>query len=512
MPDWNVALVTNMGGLFSQAFFGTTHNSNFNLDISGWEVSQVTDMYAMFEGSSAFNRDIGAWVTSSVTDMETMFKDASAFNQDISSWDVAAVTRMENMFLDAVDFNQDITGWTTPALTSGVNMFQGATAFLRKFTNCGLYGFLTVCSRVGGYGTSSFAFDGVPSAWQITLPFPNKAALISAITACLDDFDTGLGCCSSIANGGPPDYDNAVTDCGPAGTVEMPYWDVSLVTDMKDLFKGKGNFDQPLGNWEVSQVTTMEAMFHTSGFNQDIDSWDVSAVTSMGEMFTSAMNFNTYIGSWNTGAVTKMNEMFASGFFNQDIGRWNVAAVTDMSAMFASDTSFNQNLGQWNVAAVTTMNDMFNLAVSFDEDITQWTMNAGTVLVTDMFDGATRFLNQYTNTGGGVANDGPPTAWQVNTVTAFADRAALLAAVNSCLGVDSTGATCCSRSTGSANCGAAGTTDMSRWNVALVTDFDELFNGKVDFNQDIGNWDVSAVTSMQLVFFDARSFNKDIGD
>ena len=62
------------------------HATDFNEDISEWDVSNVTNMNAMFYEASSFNQDIGDWDVSSVTDMYAMFYGASAFNQDISGW------------------------------------------------------------------------------------------------------------------------------------------------------------------------------------------------------------------------------------------------------------------------------------------------------------------------------------------------------------------------------------------------------------------------------------------
>jgi surface protein len=69
----------NMRTMFSNTYA-------FNQDISGWDVSNVTDMGRMFSYANAFNQDISSWNVGNVTDMSSMFQNATAFNQDISEW------------------------------------------------------------------------------------------------------------------------------------------------------------------------------------------------------------------------------------------------------------------------------------------------------------------------------------------------------------------------------------------------------------------------------------------
>src|SRR5690625_3182849 len=60
----------------------------------------------------------------------------------------------------------------------------------------------------------------------------------------------------------------------------------SLITDMSELFYVKTAFNQPIGSWDVSNVSTMRSMFTaTISFNQDISDWDVSNVRDMSWMF-----------------------------------------------------------------------------------------------------------------------------------------------------------------------------------------------------------------------------------
>jgi surface protein len=50
--------------------------------------------------------------------MKEMFYGAHAFNQDISGWDVSKVTDMSSMFYNAAKFDQDISNWDVSKLNS----------------------------------------------------------------------------------------------------------------------------------------------------------------------------------------------------------------------------------------------------------------------------------------------------------------------------------------------------------------------------------------------------------
>jgi len=83
MPNWDVSLVTDMSGKIGTTLKGFGGKSTLNADITNWDTSRVTNMFAMFDSASAFNQDIGGWNTAQVTNMQGMFHFASVFNQDI---------------------------------------------------------------------------------------------------------------------------------------------------------------------------------------------------------------------------------------------------------------------------------------------------------------------------------------------------------------------------------------------------------------------------------------------
>ena len=147
----------------------------------------------------------------------------------------------------------------------------------------------------------------------------------------------------------------------------------SKITEMNYLFMCHDDFNhnQPIGNWDVSNVTNMGGMFYgeceTNIFNQDISQWDVSSVTNMYGMFFNSV-FNQPIGNWNVSSVTNMQNMFDNAIsFNQDLSSWNVSSVTNMGYMFASATAFNQDLSSWNVNNVTNYD-------GFSTNTPNWTL------------------------------------------------------------------------------------------------------------------------------------------
>jgi len=114
--NWDVSSVTDMSFMFYEA-------SSANPDTSNWDVSSVTNMSFMFRSASNANPDMTLWDVSSVTDMNRMLLDSNLGVTNLNSWDVSNVTNMELMFKDASNANPDTSNWDVSNVTNMNNMF-----------------------------------------------------------------------------------------------------------------------------------------------------------------------------------------------------------------------------------------------------------------------------------------------------------------------------------------------------------------------------------------------------
>jgi surface protein len=115
-------------------------NTNFNEDISGWDVSNVMYMDKMFFNARNFNKQVNNWNVSKVENMQYMFRGASSFNQQVNNWNVYKVRTMIGMFMDAKNFNQSLSGWNTK-LVNVAQMFKYADSFNKNVNLSGWTGY-----------------------------------------------------------------------------------------------------------------------------------------------------------------------------------------------------------------------------------------------------------------------------------------------------------------------------------------------------------------------------------
>jgi len=190
------------------------------------------------------------------------------------------------------------------------------------------------------------------------------------------------------------------------GDPSIGNWDMSSAIDLTSMFVYQGKFNQNVGAWNTSNVTSMSSLFYgnlaapyaifNNGGSDSIKNWDTSKVTTINGMFYAQPNFNQEVGLWNVSNVTNFANMFNSYFgssgpfisnFNNggsaSIGNWNTSKATNMNGMFSGATKFNQNIGNWDVSKVTNMSYMLQ-ARDFNNggspDINNWDVSKVTTM------------------------------------------------------------------------------------------------------------------------------------
>lgn len=470
LNEWNTSSVTIMNNTFDSCTL-------FNSNISNWNVSNVTNFSQMFINATSFNNGFASgvanqlpWNTMSSVSMAQMFQGAASFNSNLGTgttpWDVSKVTTFTSMFYNAISFNNGLASgvagtmaWNTINTTTMTSMFQGASAFNQN---------------IGSWNVSN-----------------------------VNEFGNMFYLASKFNNGESADINNWVIKT--TGTVLM-----------YTMFQSAIAFNQPLGNWNTSNVTFMSSMFQSAtAFNQDLSTWNVGAVTTMLAMFNSAtaftngLNTNTNpitglpgIDGWNintTATSVNMSLMFQNAdAFNRPIGNWNMTKVNNTSGMFANTSIFNQPLSNWErvgstMGNVTNMSTMFQSASAFNQDISSWNVSKVTTFL-NIFNGTTAFNN------GGNSDINPITllpginGWNINTTATSVSMTYMFA-----------GASAFNRY-------------ISGWNTSKVNTMNNMFAGASIFNngylsavENQLTWDTSACTNMGAMFSGASAFNSNLG-
>lgn len=108
----NLSQVTSLSRMFMNA-------SSFNGDVSGWDISNVTNLISTFREATAFEgTGVAGWETENVTSMLNTFRDASNFNQSLGDWDITSLDGNNDLVgflsgsgLSCVNYGATLTGW-----------------------------------------------------------------------------------------------------------------------------------------------------------------------------------------------------------------------------------------------------------------------------------------------------------------------------------------------------------------------------------------------------------------
>ena len=140
--DYSKIVTTLLSGKTSEVFntgLSPTGAYNPSVDITTWDVSNITHLEGIFEHISNFNQDLNNWDTSSLVSMPGAFINAKNSNPKIDKWNVSNVTNMNATFFGSKGFNGDLSGWNVEKVTECTSFaFTGDFPKSKwpNFTNC----------------------------------------------------------------------------------------------------------------------------------------------------------------------------------------------------------------------------------------------------------------------------------------------------------------------------------------------------------------------------------------
>ena len=193
-------------------------------------IENGTDFF--FDCDALTTLDLSGWDVSNVTSMNSMFAYLSGVaTLNVSSWDVSNVASMRSMFYECNSLTSlDVSGWNTSSLTDMRNIFYN-------------------CEAIPSLNVSGWNVSGVSDLRYI---FYNCKALTSLDLSGWD-----------VTNATTLDF--AFYNCNALTTIGVSGWDVSNVTSMNSMFFECASLTSlDLSTWDVSNVTNMKQMFYNA--------------------------------------------------------------------------------------------------------------------------------------------------------------------------------------------------------------------------------------------------------
>lgn len=376
LNNWDVSNVQIMRQTFGNADI-------FNGNIDNWDVSNVTDMHWMFTYSPLFNRDLSGWNVSNVQTMQSMFTGATSFDQSLATWNLTSATNMLYMLsitgLSTENYDNTLSGWANNENTpSGISIGTIGLVYcaskldrqkLVSELGWSISGDALGCPFITTWKTDNTGSSNDDQVWiQID---PSLAGSYNY------DVDWGDGTASEGLT------DSETHTYNMAGT-----YTISILGDFPAMQFYSYASDAPklleINQWGSIEWESMNGMFYGCA-NMEIlasDAPDLTLVTDMSDMFRNASSFSVDANSWDVSSVTNMSGMFRNASsFNGNVSSWDVSNVTDMSRMFQDASLFDQDISDWDVSKVTTMSLMLsNTDLSqhnYDRLLEKWSANTG---------------------------------------------------------------------------------------------------------------------------------------
>ena len=267
------------------------------------DMSQCTNMRAMFQGFKGQIEGIAEWDVSKVKDTTFMFEGCTELlTLDIANWDVSSVRRMSAMFQSSGSHTADmklekldLSKWNTASLEEFSHMFYG-------------------CAQLKELDLANWDVSKVRDFSHLF------ADCYSLETIKMDNWDTKVAA----------SFDAMFNDCRALTTLDISMLNTSNACMFSQMFEACYNLKTIIGieDMDVSNADyyAFSEMFHVckSLENLDLSKWNTTKADNMARMFAGCKSLKEVnVTGWDIGSVETMMEMCKDSPSIQLIGSEN---------------------------------------------------------------------------------------------------------------------------------------------------------------------------------------------
>lgn len=308
-------------------YFSVT-NTIVTIDLSAWDVSNISDFSNMFEGCIALvSINISNWNTSKATNMSCMFRNCEHLTTIIGleDLDVSNVTTFHRMFYGCYFMQSiNISNWNT----EHVNITSGMFEKCWRLTN--IQGIEHLNMRHVVDTTEMFK-----ECWEI------KSLQLTWQT---DSFHK----------------------------IGHMFWQCFELSRIDGI-----------NQWNVENVEFMNDMFYEceSLVYLNLDNWNVSNVKITTRMFSGCLKLiSLNISRWTPKTILITEDMFEGCWSLRtiDLSNWDTSKLVRIRGMFANCINLvSVNLSNWNIGNICVYNHVFhNCPKLIEVDLRNWKANS----------------------------------------------------------------------------------------------------------------------------------------
>lgn len=344
------------------------------------DTSKVGSMSSMFNSCTKLSSidNLSFWNVSKVYNMSSMFKDCALGDIDLSGWDVSNVTYMDNMFWNYNSTSTiNISNWSlTQAELGNFNNMGGKIIYMY---NCDYASVLCLTSDSRKYKNvvTNSTYNPTPIDTQINIPNLNKIKLnntIYEINGITSLSELGIDCLYDA-------HEMLLYGCGET-VISSPINSNTLLANSafySRLSGCKESFTIDCSRiGDTSNVKSMAHMFPPNYSNNTITNLSLlntSSVTNMCSMLYSCNVEREDIEKMNVSNVKNMRYLFfgVSGISSLDLTNWDVTNVVDALHLFSNSDAQHLNLSNWNPTKLINATLMFNWCSNLQTlDVSSW--------------------------------------------------------------------------------------------------------------------------------------------